>query len=197
MAQTDNPTGKLSIVSVTKLTTRARDGIGFDIVIQNPTTDTSFVRSTRIKGRVEARIAGAAPAHNAFTYDITLNSYYLMEDNMQLEADVSEPDEKDWVIPGKGQFTYEFSTARGHELWEYELSIVTPAEVSAVSRTRLRLLFRRGDKKVVKEVNQGYTPAWTTFPGRLSEHCLTLILEDGATIDYPVEDDFLSFIANW
>lgn len=197
MPPEESAASELSIVSVTKLTTRARDGIGFDIIIQNPTADTSYIRSTRLKGRVEDRIAGAAFQHDAFTYDIILNSYLVAENNIQIEADVSEPDEKDWVIPGKGQFTYEFSTGSGHELWEYELSIVTPAEVSAGSRARLRVLFRRGEKKVVKEVREGSTPAYTTFPDRLSQHSLALILEDGSAISYPIEADFLSFVANW
>jgi hypothetical protein len=197
MAPKNTKGDKLSIVSVTKLTTRARDGIGFDIVIQSSAAHTLFVRSTRLAGRVERGVSGFAAMHRSVTYDITLNSFVLTDHNMDLEADVSEPDENDWVVPCKGSFIYEMSTMNGRKLWEYELSLVTPAEIPASGRMRLRLLFRRGKKKVVEEASRGSTPAWTEGPIYFNEHSLAVTLEDGVTIAFAIEPDFLSFIANW
>ena len=186
-----------SIVSVTNLTTVARDGFGLNIVIENPGSETLFVVSTCLDGRIERRVAGATSFHQAVTYNITLNAHVQTQEHTTLEADVSEPDEEDWIVPCKGEFTHEFSTNNGHRLWEYRLCLDTPAEIPASSRIKLRLLFRRGKRSVAKEVSKGAFIAATVLGERVNDHGLTIKCEGKKTLRAPVNSDFLSFIANW
>jgi hypothetical protein len=186
-----------SIVSVTKMTNLSWDGIGFDVVIQNPTAETLLARSTCLEGRVEQPVRGFAGMHHSITYEITLNTQILAEGNVKIEGNVSEPDEPNWVKKSEGQFTYEMSTRDGRKLWQYELRIDTLAEISAQSLTGLRVLFQRGKRTVTDEVSEGSTPAWTTFPVNINEHSLTITFVNGSSITTPIDDDFLSFIANW
>jgi hypothetical protein len=186
-----------SIVSVTQLTNLAWDGIGFDVVIQNPTAETLLARSTCLEGRIQQPVRGFAGMHHSVTYEITLNTQVLAEGNVKIEGTVSEPGEPDWVKKSEGQFTYEMSTRKGRRLWQYELRIDTLAEISAQSLTGLRVLFRRGSRAVIKEVSEGSTPAFTAFPPDIMEHSLTITFVKGAAITTSINDDFLSFISNW
>lgn len=191
---------QVSIVSVSKLSPRAGDGLGYDVLLKNDSFEEMFVNSTEISGVVAMRFRGITAAVLRVIYEVQLDSSVadsISSDGFTpLKGNVYDSSSLEWGTHCQGVLRHEADTSLGLKLWKYSLSIPTMVRLPPKDRVFLRVLYKRGTRSIIEQKG-GYPPASTTMGISHSEHNLAVKLESSETLTAIIDDEFLKLIANW
>ena len=192
---------RVTIVSVTKLLPRTGPGLGFEVLLRNDYLQEVLVESTEITGLYEVSYQGLTAVIQRVVYEVELDSAFpdpkTNAGSKILNGKVYDSTSQEWGVRCKGVFKFDLSSSKGHKLWEYSFTIPSAARIPSGEFIFLRILFKKGTRRVLEEQTEENTGTAVVGSVRRSSHALVINFDGVGNAKVVIEDDFFRWLADW